>query len=138
MLEVTATMWPLGRQDRAYEMASLWLACQGQDQATGERSYKVALGKDKAFKGRPRDPQGPVWRRGFIAGHRAGPRGVWDLVGGALGVLLGSRLHGYRGAVDPGGETVEIATLEARASALGWDGEGDPLAWALDRLEGAP
>ncbi len=79
MLEVTATMWPLGRQDRAYEMASLWLACQGQDQATGERSYKVALGKDKAFKGRPRDPQGPVWRRGFIAGHRAGPRGVWPL-----------------------------------------------------------
>lgn len=70
----------------------------------GERAYRVRLFKDAEFGGPTtldelRDCVSSgrkVWREFGVRGHMPGPRGVWDLVGGALREGLGSRLNDYR------------------------------------------
>lgn len=104
MLVVRASMWPKGDATRAYDLAVGTWACVGQarrdDPAlgvrAGERAYQVTLFKDVSFGG-PALPtrSGGVWRSGNVRGHFAGARGVWDLVGGGLRELLGTRLRSY-------------------------------------------
>lgn len=97
MVVVKICLWPKGDRtaERVLAVGSLTLI----DQADGVRTYKARLFKDPAFGG----PDGsgdlagaPVWREGTITGHRPGARGGWDLLGGALRELLGSRLASYR------------------------------------------
>ncbi len=67
----------------------------------GSRAYRVVLHKDTAFGGPGEDADlrgARPWKTGTVVGHRPGPRGVWDLLGGALRAVLGSRLDGYSGA----------------------------------------
>lgn len=109
MLVVRVEMWPQGDHTKAYPISLATLACTGVAQrdepsenvVVGERRYDVRLFKDVAFGG----PSGPplkdsqVWRQGSVQGHLPGPRGAWDLLGGALNTLLGPRLKKYRGSV---------------------------------------
>ena len=107
MVVVKIYMWPGGDQSRERLLSQASIACIGeasQDQGDvrrGERAYRVRLFKDTSFRG-PRDgedlarlPRSKVWREGTVRGHRPGQRGAWDLVGGALQVLLGRRLRPY-------------------------------------------
>lgn len=80
--------------------------------AGAARSYVVRLLKDADFipggEARFSSPvtystptRRDVWREGSVTGHVTGlggaqARGAWDLIGGSLKVLLGSRLDGYR------------------------------------------
>lgn len=117
MMVVKVYMWPGGRQDEERLMAQASFACQGVAKRDdpelgvlrGERAYKVRLMKGLQFRG-PKDgadlaraPKSWVWKEGLVRGHRphqrgAKARGVWDLIGGALGVILGKRLDPYADA----------------------------------------
>jgi len=84
-------------------MSVATFTCKGQSKE-GERRYQVKLLKDAQFSkldlndpGAVRRPPGrEVWRQGWVRGHFPGRRGIWDLVGGALNMMLGSRLVSYR------------------------------------------
>lgn len=106
MLVVTFSMWPSGsrKDQRVLSLAALDCIGQARHDAPeqgvrmGERAYRVRLFKDVAFGG----PDGsgdldraPIWRGGRIRGHMPGARGTFDLVGGALKLLLGPRLAAY-------------------------------------------
>lgn len=111
MIVVKVCMWPGG--DPAHERVECIGLIDFQAQAKtddaslgvrqGERAYRVRLLKMPQFGGpdgsdpeRLRAPRASdVWREGYVRGHQPGPRGAWDLLGGALAVLLGSRLGGY-------------------------------------------
>lgn len=76
----------------------------------GSRAYRVVLHKDTAFGGPGEDADlrgARPWKTGTVVGHRPGPRGVWDLLGGALRAVLGSRLDGYSGTPVGLGPVVE-------------------------------
>jgi hypothetical protein len=106
---VRLEMWPHGRQDAARTLAVATFACAGKEGA--ERFYDVKLLKSPEYGG-PRvdvplmdpdvaaaikSPGSAVWRQGRVGGHVPGPRGPWDLLGGALVQLLGAaRLASYR------------------------------------------
>jgi len=70
----------------------------------GERWYRVRLLKGGRFGGPGPDddprphavPERQVWKEGWVRGHFPGRRGEWDLIGGALKLMLGSRLNSYR------------------------------------------
>jgi hypothetical protein len=106
MLVVKVCMWPAGDRTKERVLSVAALDCTGQANADrpdigvrkGERRYRVRLFKDVEFGG----PDGstdletaPVWRAGYVRGHIPGPRGVWDLVGGALKRILKDRLDPY-------------------------------------------
>lgn len=106
MLVVKVEMWPGGDSTKARVMSVAAIDLLGQANADrpeigvrkGERRYRVRLFKDTAFGGP--DASGdltnaPVWRGGRVRGHIAGRRGVWDLIGGAIKVLLRDRLDDY-------------------------------------------
>lgn len=114
MLVVKVYMWPGGDQDREHLVCQGTLDCQGvaaHDDGTvkkGERRYRVRLLKGTLFGGpgdgddvRPDNvPRSKVWKEAMVRGHRpdgrgSAARGVWDLVGGALKVILGRRLSPY-------------------------------------------
>lgn len=116
MLVVKVHMWPLGRQDRERLMCQASFSCQGAAERTDlelgvmkdERAYTVRLYKGVRFGG-PADgdplgtvvPKRKVWREAHVLGHRPmrgsrAVRGEWDLIGGSLGAMLGSRLDPYR------------------------------------------
>lgn len=110
MIVVTVQMWPQGAQDRARVLTVGTLALIGQalrdegDVRKGERLYRVRLYKDTAFGGPeevPAEGDRRVWREGWVRGHFPGPRGVWDLLGGALRHVLDSRIAGYAGDGQP-------------------------------------
>ena len=133
MLLVKFLMWPGGDALREHTLSIASLACIGvarQDDAAlgirrGERAYHVKLYKDVQFGG----PDGtgalqsaPVWREGWVRGHIPGARGISDLVGGALKLLLGRRLSAYveyggaLGPAEPEAEPVVTALLRATAT----------------------
>ncbi|MCI0347116.1 MAG: hypothetical protein L0221_17020, partial [Chloroflexi bacterium] len=96
------------RRDAARLLSTAALDCIGvakrddpvQGVKQGERAYRVRIFKDAQFGGPGLDDDlghAPVWRQGFVRGHipGVGRRGTWDLLGGALGVLLKGRLDPY-------------------------------------------
>lgn len=113
MLVIKIELWPMGREDRKRLWAQGVIDCIGVAKRDdpelgvkkGERAYRVRLLKAPRFKG-PKEnevhdvPKSKVWREGFVRGHiptkpGRGSRGEWDLLGGALKVLLGNRLADY-------------------------------------------
>ncbi len=114
MLVVKVYMWPGGDKTKERLQCQATLDCIGvanhDDDALGvregERAYRVRLLKGVQFGG-PNDdadvrpdlvPASKVWRQGIVRGHRPNgrpARGAWDIVGGALKVLLGNRLNPY-------------------------------------------
>ena len=128
MLVVKVYMWPGGdhAKERLLSVArlDLWGIARTNSQGCrqGERAYRVLLLKDVAA-GAPNWDEHPervldpgerqVWRGGFIRGHMLGPRGGWDLLGGALRELLGHRLRDY---VEPSDAHIE-RMLERRRDA---------------------
>lgn len=107
MVVVKVFMWPGGDESQERLMSVMTLACKGE--LKGERRYEVRAFKDAAFLSDPQILEDPaalhrgarehLWRTEVIRGHFPGPRGVWDLVGGALKVTLGDRLARYRRSV---------------------------------------
>lgn len=119
MIVVKVYMWPQGDETQARLLSQATIDFQFEAKADdealgvrkGERAYRVTLLKDTQFGG-PKDgdeirpvlvDSGKVWRNGRVRGHMpkatgADARGVWDLIGGALKVLLGNRLERYRDA----------------------------------------
>lgn len=116
MLVVKVYLWPRGDKRRETLLCQATLDLQGQAQhdvpelgvVEGERRYQVQLLKGTQFggpgAGADVNPgllkKSAVWKRGMVRGHRPGgrgraARGVWDLLGGALKVLLGDRLEPY-------------------------------------------
>ena len=62
-----------------------------------------------------------LWKQGTVRGHMPGPRGAWDLVGGALKVLIGPRLTEYvsgESEAPASPETGELARLRAIEAAV--------------------
>lgn len=111
MLVVKLCMWPRGDRSKERTLAIGTLACIGQatrsegDVVEGERAYRVRLYKDRQFKGPTEQavadrPLAGIWRQGIVRGHLPGRRGAWDLLGGALQVLLGNRLERYTNTPD--------------------------------------
>lgn len=122
MMVVKVYMWPGGEQEQEYLLAQSTFVCLGEARRDcpargileGERAYDVAVLKGPRFGG-PEDgadvrpsaiaPR-QVWREGRVRGHHPrGPgrhsRGEWDLIGGALKVLLGRRIRTYVGIEPP-------------------------------------
>lgn len=108
MVVVKVCMWPQGdrTKERVLSVAAIDLLGQANEDRPeigvrkGERRYRVRLFKDTSFHGPDGSKDLPVseralWKHGTVRGHMPGPRGAWDLVGGALRVLLGSRLDDY-------------------------------------------
>jgi len=116
MIVVKIYMWPGGDRSREHLLSQATIDLQGvaptDDPANGivksERMYRVQILKDTEFGG-PGDgavihpdavSESQVWRAEMVRGHRLGhgasARGVWDLVGGALKVLLRGRLAPYK------------------------------------------
>lgn len=111
MMVVKVYMWPGGDADAEELLCQATFDCQGEATRDapelgvrqGERGYRVRLLKGPRFGGpgegaevRPQYVQKrKVWKEGFVRGHLPGRRGEWDLIGGALRVLLGSRLNPY-------------------------------------------
>ena len=116
MLVVKVYLWPGGRRDREELLSQATIDMQGiahhDDPALGvkrgERRYRVRLLKGTRFGGLGDDvdvnphlvSKSKVWREGTVRGHLPGgrgraARGTWDLIGGALKALLGSRLDPY-------------------------------------------
>ena len=108
MIVVKIEMWPKGDASKARVLSIATLARIGVAKAAvgvtrvGERAYTVRLLRDVEFGGPDgSDPvalrAGTVWREGSVRGHTpgVGQRGTWDLLGGALKVLLGNRLNQY-------------------------------------------
>lgn len=106
MLVVKIYMWPDGdwTRERLVSVGTFGLVNVAKNKV---RTYHVRLLKEPRFGG-PTDSAPParisqphprsVWRQGIVTGHRPGPRGAWDLVGGALRVLLDRRLADYASA----------------------------------------
>jgi len=114
MLVVKVYLWPQGnhRQERLLSVMRIFnVGTTPREDAPEitDRVYVVQILKDAThipggaerlagpLPPRPRE----IWRSARIGGHvvgRPGPaaRGVWDLVGGALKVILGRRLAPYR------------------------------------------
>lgn len=99
MLVLRVEMWPGGDAAKKHTIGLAALALQGVT-PEGVRSYAVKLFKAPEFGGPATDEAllntPAVWRQGFVTGHVAGPRGTWDLIGGALKVMLGERLNFYK------------------------------------------
>lgn len=107
MIVVRVYMRPGGDEKQERLLSTATFACVGQATEDvpalgvrkGERVYRVRLLKDAEFGGPKTDQDdvhlAQVWREDTVRGHMPGPRGVWDLVGGALRVMLGSRLSPY-------------------------------------------
>lgn len=115
MVVVKVYLWPQGDQAQEELLGQATLSCVGEakrdDPARGvlkgERAYDVQILKAPRYGGpddgddvRPSNTKGKVWRSGRVRGHLPrGPgrhsRGEWDLIGGALKVLLGGRLRTY-------------------------------------------
>lgn len=112
MIVVEVYMIPQGDHSEKHLISSAIINCIGQHREDGDRAYVARLMKDPEFGG-PKDSaelaevtealsqgQEPAKRRVYkstrIRGHKPGPRGVWDLIGGILKVLMGSRLKPYR------------------------------------------
>jgi hypothetical protein len=104
MLVVKVCMWPGGDRSKERVMSVAAIDLLGQANADqpdigvrrGERRYRVRLFKDVEFGGP--DATGDlvdVWRSGRVRGHLPGRRGIWDLIGGALKVILKERLDDY-------------------------------------------
>ena len=108
MIVVKVCMWPEGDRSRERLLSLAAIDCIGvasvdipaQGIVKGERAYRVRLFKDTDYGG-PKEGQNleaaSVWRTGYVRGHMPGPRGVWDLLGGALKLVLGDRLSDYKG-----------------------------------------
>ena len=104
MRVVRVYLWPRGDASKERVLSQATLALTEVD-PSGRRSYDVRLWKDRAVGGPSASelreaPASKIWRRGRVGGHLPGgrgaaARGVWDLVGGALRVLLAERLDGY-------------------------------------------
>lgn len=138
MVVARIEMWPGGDHKRKFTLAIGTWACLGvaqrddpaQGVRKGERAYRVRLFKDTSFNGpdgsdpdaivcpRARD----VWKEHLVRGHMPGPRGVWDLLGGALDVLLGGRLRGYTADRTDHGKPVESMTERDVTGPLPIDG----------------
>lgn len=101
-------MWPGGdrSRERVLSVGAIdFLAEANADRPDlgvrkGERVYRVRLFKDVDFGGPTAASAeelrtAPVWKQTRVRGHMPGPRGVWDLLGGALKVILGHRLEPY-------------------------------------------
>lgn len=116
MIVVKVFLWPGGYQEGERLISQATIALEGIDESApdrqrrvrAERWYRVRLLKGVAFGGPKdganlsREPRSKVWREGLVFGHSPGgkgaaARGEWDLIGGALKVLLGERLGTYRG-----------------------------------------
>jgi hypothetical protein len=103
MVVIKAIMYPGGMADRAYTLGIASLTFLGQAREDrgaiqqGERVYDVKLFKAPEFGGPSDEPRGAIWKRGSIRGHLPTARGVWDLLGGSLSQLLGSRIDRYQG-----------------------------------------
>lgn len=117
MLVVKVEMWPNGDPSKARVLSAATFALEGIQRAAEAgggvvRSHAVKILKDADFipGGGARfsdsqvyqaPTQRDVWKEGRITGHitgRQGPhaRGTWDLIGGALKVILGHRLDSYQ------------------------------------------
>ena len=112
MIVVKVYMWPHGDQAEERLLTQATIDFQGEAKqdgdgiVRGERAYRVQLLKETMFNGpregdeiRPSIVSGEkVWKGGFVRGHfpGVGKRGTWDLIGGALKVLLGERLDRYQ------------------------------------------
>lgn len=99
---VKAYMWPGGNPDREYFMGAATFALE-EIESDGKRAYKVTLLKNPNFGGPVEselaehyDNPRKIWRQGRIRGHAYPQRGAWDLIGGALREMLGSRLRDYK------------------------------------------
>jgi hypothetical protein len=125
MVVVSLCMWPGGDRARQRVLSVATLSLLGQAAADrpdlgvlrGERAYRVRLSKDTQFGG-PDGlslPLAGVWRQGTVRGHLPGPRGGWDLLGGALRCLLHGRLHAYVAGELP---AVGAATAQSRSGGL--------------------
>jgi hypothetical protein len=112
MVVVKILMWPGGDRARERVLSIATLSLLGQAAADrpdlgvvrGERAYRVRLFKDTQFGG-PDGlslPLAGVWHQGTVRGHLPGPRGGWDLLGGALRCLLHGRLDAYVAGELPG------------------------------------
>jgi hypothetical protein len=112
MIVVKVYMWPHGDQSEERLLTQATIDFQGEAKTDapgvvrGERAYRVQLLKEVMFNG-PREgdeirptivSREKVWKGGFVRGHLpgVGQRGTWDLIGGALKVLLGERLDRYQ------------------------------------------
>jgi hypothetical protein len=110
MMVLKLEMWPMGRHEKARCIGIATFSLVGLHQATKSRGYDVVLFKAPQFGGPGPDEverikarrRKDVWRTGRVAGHTpgVGKRGTWDLIGGALNVLLGRRLQQYFKAED--------------------------------------
>ncbi len=107
MVVVHLEMWPGGVESAKYTLGVAKLSLLGvattdradEDIIRGERVYHCTLYKDTAFGGPATisaAKPSQVWRSGKVRGHLPGPRGIWDLLGGALKGVLGTRLQRYR------------------------------------------
>lgn len=127
MIVTRIYMWPKGAREQARLLSTAALSCIGQatrDEGNvrqGERAYNVRLFKDVEFGG-PTDSTdlqtAKVWRSDQIRGHMPGPRGVWDLLGGAMKVVLGNRLNPYV-ATAPA-PAVEVDEDAEKAAVVEW------------------
>lgn len=114
MIVVKIYMWPFGDKSKERLLGQAAIDNRGvareddpeRNIVRGERRYGVRIFKGERFGGPGDDvdvsgkqPKRTVWKEGTVRGHRprAGrrSRGEWDLVGGALKVLLGNRLDDY-------------------------------------------
>lgn len=109
MVVMHVQIWPGGDQARARTFAIATMALV--EESEGVRTYEVRLLKDTRFGGPnvevpAMDPDlieqivnpSAVFRAARVTGHRSGARGVWDLIGGVLKVMLGNRLSSYAAA----------------------------------------
>lgn len=115
MVVVKVCLWPGGRADQEQVLSIATLTLLGQavrDEPSlgvrrGERAYRVLLFKGPEFGGPAEATEdvlrrasvlgrGAIWKGGGVRGHFPGPRGAWDLLGGALRGLLVDRIQGYR------------------------------------------
>ncbi len=113
MMVVEVWMWPRGDRSKRRFLGAGAFDCQGvashddheRGVRKGERWYRVRLTKMPRFGG-----PGPeeleqalrsglkkhLWKTELVRGHMPGQRGTWDLIGGALKLMLGRRLQPYR------------------------------------------
>jgi len=113
MVVIKAFMWPNGDPSKEQFISAATLTCVGRlpedDPSTGlaanTRLYRLTILKGESFGGpglealptKARSPHhSDVWRKAHVGGHRPGRRGLWDVLGGALGSVLGGRLTDYR------------------------------------------
>jgi hypothetical protein len=128
MVVVSLCIWPGGDRARERELSVATLSLLGQAAADrpdlgvvhGGQAYRVRLFKDTQFGGPDGSGELPLsstWRQGTVRGHLPGPRGGWDLLGGALRCLLHGRLHAY-----VAGELPAVGAATAQSRSGGRDG----------------